>query len=495
MSEHVKDLTERIQSLQQQGGSARERILALLDEGSFVEMGAFAHQRSTDFLSEPLDTPADGVICGHGYINGRLAYLYSQNNAVLGGSIGEIHAKKIKAVYKDALKMGAPVIGIIDSKGIRLNENVDALNAFGTIFSSMSKASGVVPQVSIILGPCIGGMSFIPALSDFVFMTEKDALLFLSSPNSIPGSEGRTTTFDGLGGGMAHSKNSGLVHFVGADETAVFGAVKQLMDYLPSNNMEESIVMPSESALSRKCPELDAMCDSDAIDAKKLIEATADQGQYFELYQAFAPAVTVGFARFNGFTAGIVANNGDEGLLCNHCMSKAISFINFCDSFNIPLLTFTNVKGFRPSVAEEHNGIIMRGAELMHAFCSASVPKINIIVGSAFGSAYIIMNSKHIGADAVFAWPNAKISVMDANAAVSIMLSEDIKSADDSLAFRDEKIKEYDKMQSSPYVAASRGYVDAVIVPSETRDIISDAIETLSSKRVMSPSRKHSSFK
>lgn len=495
MSLYVDELNEKLQANFQKKSGALQRILSLCDKDTFSEFGGFSKQRNSDFLEGTPNSDGDGVVCGSCYIGGRLVFVYSQNNAVLGGSIGQVHGEKIVKTIEMAMQMGAPVLGIIDSKGVRLSENFDALNAYGSIFNAMSRASGVVPIISIVAGPCIGGMSFVSALSDFVFMTEKDAVLFCQSPSQIAGSESRTVSFEGLGGAVSHSKNSGLVHYAGKDFADIELNVKKLIDFLPSNNMEDSVVLLTNDPVERVCAELDDMCNANNIDTTEIIKSISDSGNFFELLKDFEDSICVGFARFNGFTTGIVANKGEKPLLNNKSMSKAVSFVNFCDSFNIPIVTLTNVAGFVPSVSEEHNGIIMRAAELMHSFCAATVPKINVLVGNAYGSAYVIMNSKHIGADMCYSWPNAKISVMDADAAVNIMLSEEIKNAKNSLKKRDELIEKYNKMQASPYVAASRGYVDSVILPSQTRKVIADALEMLATKRVLAPSRKHQSFR
>lgn len=470
--------------------TARERISALVDENTFVEFGAFMKQRSTDFNLQAKETPADGVITGYGTVDGRLVFLYSQDSSVLGGSVGEIHARKICSVYKQALKMGAPVIGFLDSTGMRLQEGIDAFDAYGKIYQEMSEASGVIPQICVILGACMGSAALIPALSDFVFMTEKNTRLFLQSPTTLPGEQGKNA--DIFGTAQESAENGGLVHFVGQTEQECITSVKMLLDYLPSNNMEDAPFFVTSDDINREENILNEIVPEgeEAIDISAIAQAVADRGQIFEIQKEYGKGIMTGFARFNGYTTAVLGVTA--GLLCSQCVKKAVRFIQFCDAFNIPVVTLTDVNGFQSEVNQ--GGLIFALAQLVHTLSCATVPKINVILRKGIGNAYLIFNSKHIGADVVLAWPQAEISVMDADAAVTVMYADELKAAENAASLKAEKIEEYCQTQSGPFPAASRGYVDDLIEPSETRKRIAAALEMLASKRESKPTKKHASL-
>lgn len=465
---------------------ASQRIASLLDENSFVEIGAKVTARATDFNLNTVDTPSDGVVTGYGVIDGNLVYVYSQDASVLGGSIGEMHAKKIVNLYDMALKMGAPVIGLIDSTGLRLEEASDALNAFGEIYASSALASGVVPQITAVFGSCGGGLSLVPALSDFVYM-EKDAKMFVNSPDGIPGNSAAKCDNSAA---AFQAAEAGTVDLV-ADEATIYASIRELVAMLPSNN-ESTAFAECEDDLNRACADI-ANCVGDTSIAISMI---ADDGVFVETRPEFAKDMVTGLIKINGDTVGVVANRTevfdeegnsvakyDLGLSAKGC-EKAAAFVNFCDAFEIPVLTLTNVSGFKACMCCEKRAA-KEAAKLTAAFANATVPKVNVIIGKAFGTAGVIMNSKAIGADMTFAWDSAQIGMMDAKLAAQIIAAGKGSDAIDACA------KEYDALQNSVESAARRGYVDTIIAAVDTRKYVAGALDMLYTKAVDTPAKKH----
>lgn len=468
--------------------SAGKRIAALLDENSFVEIGGLVTARNTDFNLQNGDAPGDGVITGYGVIDGNLVYVYSQDASVLGGSMGEMHGKKITRLYDMALKMGAPVIGLLDCAGLRLQEATDALNAFGEIYAKQATASGVIPQISAIFGMCGGGLALVPALSDFTFMEGKDARLFVNSPNALSGNE--VSKCDSAAADF-QSSETGLVDGVGSEEE-ILGSIRELVTLLPANNEDDMSYGECTDDLNRVCADIANAAGDTAIALAQI----SDDQRFFEVKKDYARCMVTGFIRLNGVTVGAVANRTEvydsegkltdsfEPVLGPEGCEKAAEFVSFCDAFEIPVLTLTNAKGFYAAVESEKR-IAKAAGRLTYAFANATVPKVNVIVGEAFGSAYVAMNSKALGADMVYAWDNAKVGMMDASLAAKIMYAD----ADaDTLK---EKAAEYDKLQASVVSAARRGYVDAVIEPQDTRKYVIGAFEMLFTKREERPGKKH----
>lgn len=507
--EKLSDLQQRRAHVEQGGGDAkakkqhdagkllaRERLAKLLDEGSFVEIDAFVKHRGTDFDMPTTDAPGEGVVTGYGTIDGRLVYVYAQDFTVIGGSLGEMHAKKICKVMDMAIKTGAPIIGINDSGGARIQEGIDALSGFGEIFYRNTISSGVIPQISIIMGPCAGGAVYSPALCDFVFMVEKTSKMFITGPQVIKAVTGEDVTAEELGGAQAHASKSGVAHFVSSDEEACFAEVRKLVGFLPSNNLTDSEYLAPTDEINRLSEVLTSIVPDDnnkSYDVKQVIAEIVDNGEFLEVQKEFAQNIVIGFARMNGSTVGIVANQPKvkAGSLDVDSSDKAARFVRFCDSFNIPIITFTDVPGYLPGADQEFNGIIRHGAKLLYAYSEATVPKINVIMRKAYGGAYIAMSSKHLGADMVFAWPTAEIAVMGPDGAANIIFKNDIANADDPVATRQQMIEEYKDKFANPYIAASRGYVDDVIEPDSTRPRLISALEVLASKRDTRPAKKH----
>ena len=468
--------------------AASRRITSLLDAGSFVEIGGGVTARATDFNMQETKTPGDGVITGYGLIDGNLVYVYSQDASVLGGSMGEMHAKKIVSVYDMAMKMGAPVIGLVDCAGIRLQEATDALDAFGQLYLKQTLASGVVPQITAIFGSCGGGLAALAALTDFTFMEEKNAKLFVNSPNAIPGNTAQKCD---TASPKFQSESAGLVDKVGTEEE-ILSDIRSLVCMLPCNNEEDASYDECTDDLNRLCADIENAAEDTAIALAQI----SDNGVVFEVKKDYAKDMVTAFIRLNGMTVGAVANrskvyNEDaevvaefDGSLSTAGARKASQFVKFCDAFNIPVLTLTNVTGFDASKCAERN-LARETAKLIYAFADATVPKVNVIIGKAYGSAYVAMNSKSIGADMVYAWPNAEIGMMDANLAAKIMYPDADRAA------QTEKAADYRTLQSSPASAAGRGYVDAVISPAETRKYIIGAFEMLFTKREDRPAKKH----
>ncbi|NLY43833.1 MAG: methylmalonyl-CoA carboxyltransferase [Clostridiaceae bacterium] len=503
------DLQHRRSIIEQGGGSerikkqhdsgkltARERIHLLMDEGSFIEVDAFVKHRATEFDMPNTEAPGEGVVTGYGTVDGRLVFVYAQDFTVLGGSLGEMHAKKICKVMDMAMKMGAPIIGINDSGGARIQEGIDALSGFGEIFYRNTLASGVIPQISIIMGPCAGGAVYSPAITDFIFMVDKTSQMFITGPQVIKAVTGEDVTFEELGGAMTHNSKSGVAHFISANDQECIQKVKELLSYLPSNNLEDAPAYDTNDDLNRLSEKLSSIVPDDsnkAYDMKEVIAEVVDNGEFFEVQPHFAMNIIVGFARMNGRTVGIIANQPKylAGALDVDSSDKAARFIRFCDCFNIPLITFTDVPGYLPGVSQEHAGIIRHGAKLLYAYSEATVPKVNVIIRKAYGGAYIAMSSKHLGADAVFAWPTAEIAVMGPEGAANIIFRKEIANSADPIKTRTEKIQEYRDKFSNPYIAAARGYVDDVIEPDSTRPRIIAALEMLAGKRENRPAKKH----
>ena len=468
--------------------SASSRIAALLDENSFVEVGAYIAARNTDFNMTEQETPADGVVTGYGTIGGCLVYVYSQDAAVLGGSMGEMHAKKICNIYSMAMKMGAPVIGLVDCAGLRLQEATDALEAFGSLYHKQAMASGVVPQITAIFGMCGGGLAVVPGLTDFTFMEAKNGKLFTNTPNAIPGND--ISKCD-TSSAKFQSETTGLVDGIGSDEE-ILADIRSLVCMLPSNNEEDSSYEECNDDLNRVCADL-ANAKEDTAIALTMI---SDDSIFCEVKKAYAKDMVTGFIRLNGMTVGAVANRSKvydeegntaeefDGTLSAMGCKKAAAFVKFCDAFGIPVLTLTNVKGLKATACSEKN-LAREMAALTYAFADATVPKVNVITGKAFGSAYVTMNSKAIGADMVYAWPEAEIGMMAADMAAKIMYTD--ADADTLKA----KTEEYKALQSSPLSAAGRGYVDTIIEPADTRKYVIGAFEMLFTKREESPMKKH----
>lgn len=505
----LTDLQYRRQTIEQGGGeakikkqhdagklTARERIAALLDEGSFVEVDAFVTHRCNEFDMPNTKAPGEGVVTGYGTVEGRLVYVYAQDFTVIGGSLGEMHAKKICKVMDMAMKMGAPIIGMNDSGGARIQEGVDALAGFGEIFKRNTLASGVIPQISVIMGPCAGGAVYSPAITDFIFMVEKTSQMFITGPAVIKSVTGEDVTSEELGGASSHSEKSGVAHFTAADDRECIEKIRKLLSFLPSNNLEDAPYNTPTDPINRLSEKLTTLVPDEpnkAYNVKSVITEIVDNGDFFEILENFAKNIVIGFARMNGQTVGIVANqpNVKAGSLDVDSSDKAARFIRFCDSFNIPIVTLTDVPGYLPGVTQEHEGIIRHGAKLLYAYSEATVPLVNVILRKAYGGAYIAMSSKHLGADAVFAWPTAEIAVMGPDGAANIIFKKDIAASDDPITTRQQKIEEYRNTFASPYEAAKRGYVDDVIEPDSTRPRIIAALEMLASKRETRPSKKH----
>jgi len=488
---------EKISKQHSQGKlTARERLEKLFDDGTFVEIDAFVETRSIEFDMQKKKVAGDGVVTGYGNVDGRLVFATAQDFTVIGGSLGEMHAKKITKVMDMAVKMGAPFISINDSGGARIEEGIDALSGFGDIFFRNTLASGVIPQISVIMGPCAGGAVYSPAITDFVFMVENTSQMFITGPQVIKAVTGEDVTFEQLGGAETHNSISGVAHFKCANEDECIENIKKLISYLPDNNLSDPPVYQNNDDMNRVAVELDEIIPDGSnkpYDMLDIITRIVDNGDFFEIQKHYAKNIIIGFARLNGSTVGIIANqpNVMAGSLDVNSSDKAARFVRFCDCFNIPIVTFTDVPGYLPGVGQEHSGIIRHGAKLLYAFSEATVPKVNIIVRKAYGGAYIAMNSKHLGADMVFAWPTAEIAVMGPDGAANIIFRKEIASADDPIAARNEKIEEYREKFSNPYVAAARGYVDDVIEPATTRPRLINALDMLASKRETRPTKKH----
>ena len=476
--------------------TARERLNLLFDESTFREIDMFVSHRCVNFGMENVDIPSDGVITGHGLINGRPVFAYSQDFTARAGSLGEMHSKKICKVMDLALKAGVPFVGINDSGGARIQEGVDALSGYGQIFFRNSAASGVIPQISAIMGPTAGGAVYSPAMTDWVFMVKGSSYMFITGPEVIQAVTGEEITFEELGGAKTHNEKSGVAQFACESDEDAIDRIKKLLAYLPSNNMEDPPVIDTGDDPKRIDPALNSIIPdspSKSYDMKEIISSIVDNGEIFEPHQYYARNMVVCFARLNGKTIGIIANQPKvlAGCLDIDASDKATRFIRFCDSFNIPLLTIADVPGYLPGSQQEWGGIIRHGAKLLWCYSEATVPKLLLVTRKDYGGSYLAMCSKDLGADMAFAWPSAEIAVMGAAGAANIIHRKEINSAEDPAAKRAEKIIEYDALFSNPYQAAIRGYIDAVIEPSETRPRLIDALEVMCSKRETRPPKKH----
>jgi propionyl-CoA carboxylase beta chain len=475
--------------------TARERIELLLDPGSFVELDEFARHRSTNFGLEKNRPYGDGVVTGYGTIDGRQVCVFAQDFTVFGGSLGEVFGEKIVKVMDLAMKLGCPVIGINDSGGARIQEGVVSLGLYGEIFFRNVRASGVIPQISLIMGPCAGGAVYSPAVTDFTVMVDQTSHMFITGPDVIKTVTGEDVGMEELGGARTHNTRSGNAHYLAADEEDAIEYVKALLSYLPSNNMEEPPSYEVSVDLEPD-PELDTLIPDSAnqpYDMHLVIEHVLDDGEFLEVQPLYAQNIVVGFGRVEGRPVGVVANQPMHfaGTLDIAASEKAARFVRTCDAFNIPILTFVDVPGFLPGTGQEWDGIIRRGAKLIYAYAEATVPKVTVITRKAYGGAYDVMGSKHLGADLNFAWPTAQIAVMGAQGAVNILYREELAAAEDPDALRAQFIQEYEDTLLNPYIAAERGYIDAVIVPSETRAHIVRALRLLRTKRETLPPKKH----
>jgi acetyl-CoA carboxylase carboxyltransferase component len=488
---------ERIDDQHKKGKlTARERIELLVDPHSFEEFDAFVTHRSSDFGLAEKKILGDGVVTGCGKINGRLAYIFSQDFTVFGGSLSEAHAEKICKIIKMAMKVGAPVIGLNDSGGARIQEGVVSLGGYADIFLLNTLASGVVPQISAILGPCAGGAVYSPAITDFVLMTKLTSYMFVTGPNVVKTVTHEQVTSEELGGAMVHASKSGVAHFACDNEADVIDKLKRLLGYMPQNNCEDPPWVATNDPLDREAEALNEIIPDNPnhpYDIKEVIKLVVDEGTFFEVHEEFAQNIVVGFARLGGRSIGIIANQPAvmAGVLDINSSAKGARFIRFCDCFNIPLVTFEDVPGFMPGVDQEHGGIIKNGAKLLFAYCEATVPKITVITRKAYGGAYDVMNSKHVRGDMNYAWPSAEIAVMGPKGAVEIIFKKDIAEAADPEAEAQKKTDEFREMFANPFVAAARGYVDDVIEPKTTRPRLIRAFEMLNSKKDSNPPKKH----
>ncbi len=472
--------------------TARERIAKLFDDNSFVEIDAFVEARGIDFGMQERKAYGDGVVTGYGTIDGRPVYASAQDFTFIVGALGEMHAKKIMKVMDMAIKAGVPYISLIDSNGARLQEGIDALAGYGDIICKSVQASGVIPQITAVMGSCPGASSYLPPLADFVFMTEKTASLNIVGSQIVSATSGKDISSEELGGAMVHAKKSGIANFVCESDEACLREIRKLISYLPDNNLSDSPEYVCEDDLNRLIDDLNDDLAAN-YDMKNIIASVFDEGSIFEVSSNYAENIITSFARMGGTTVGVVANQPavDEGKLNSSAYVKAARFVRICDAFNIPIVTFTDSNGIVISAEEEQSGISSKAAKLMYAFAEATVPKINIIIGKAIGGVYVAMNSKQLGADIVFAWPSAEISVMDAQAAANILYRKEIAQADNPIAEREIKRDEYRNRYASPYIAAAKGYVDDIVEPGSTRVRLASALMMLSSKRESNLARKH----
>jgi len=515
MKDKLNELYEKKEYITKMGGekavekqhargklTARERIERLLDPGSFMEIGMFVKHRGTEFGMAEKDLPADGVVTGYGTIDGRLVFVYAQDFTVMGGSLGEMHAAKIKRVMELAMEAGAPVIGLNDSGGARIQEGVDALKGYGEIFKMNTLLSGVVPQITAIMGPCAGGAVYSPAIGDFILMVDNPAsFMFITGPQVVKAVTGVEVTPVQLGGAMVHAQKAGQAHLVGKSDEEVLDLIRLLVSYLPSNNLERPPRVETNDPPFRKSDVLHEVVPDDPnrpYDVREVIYEIVDRDEsgnpdFLEILPYFAPNAVVGFGRMNGTTVGIVANNPKyfAGVLDIDSSDKIARFVRTCDAFNIPVVTLVDVPGYLPGTQQEYGGIIRHGAKILYAYSEATVPLVTVILRKAYGGAYLAMGSKHLGADFVFAWPTAEIAVMGPEGAANIIFRKEIAGAENPEEVRQQKIEEYREKFANPYVAAARGYIDDVIDPAETRGKVIMALEALASKRVKLPPKKH----
>ena len=491
---------KRIDKQHSQGKyTARERILMFLDEGSFEEFDMFVTHRCTNFGLEKEKYLSDGVVTGYGTVEGRLVYVFSQDFTVFGGSLSETFAQKICKVMDQAMKVGAPVVGFNDSGGARIQEGVNSLAGYAEIFQRNILASGVVPQISAIFGPCAGGAVYSPALTDFIMMRKNTSYMFVTGPKVVKTVTNEDVTVEDLGGASIHSSKSGVAHFAVDTEEEGIALLRELMSYLPSNNMEEPPFVPSNDPINRLEDSLNAIIPDNPnkpYDVKEVINGIVDDGKFLEIQPNYAPNIIIGFARFNGIAVGIVANQPKylAGVLDINASRKGARFVRFCDAFNIPIVTLVDVPGFLPGTAQEYGGIILHGAKLLYAYGECTVPKVTVILRKNYGGAYCVMSSKHLRGDINYAWPTAEIAVMGGKGAVEILMGKDIKAIEDpqkQAEFIAEKENEYRDAFANPYVAAKYGYIDDVIEPRNTRFRIIRALESLRNKRLENPAKKH----
>jgi acetyl-CoA carboxylase carboxyltransferase component len=507
--EKIEDLKRRLEKVSELGSAeqidkqhqrgkltARERIRSYFDPGSFQEIDAFVEHRSVNFGMDRQVIPADGVVTGHGLVQGRTVFSFFQDFTSRGGSLGEMHARKISKIQDLALKAGCPLVGFNDSGGARIQEGIDALCGYGDIFFRNARCSGVIPQISAIMGPCAGGAVYSPAMTDWVFMVRDTSYMYITGPDVIRAVTGEQTSHEDLGGAVAHNLRSGNAHFACQNEEDAFARIRQLLSYLPPNNMEDPPLVEPADRPDRVCDRLDTIIPptaKQAYDIKAVIRTIADEGTFLEAHELFAENVVVGFIRLNGRPVGVIANQPQvlAGCLDINASDKASRFVRFCDAFNVPLLTLADVPGYLPGTDQEWGGIIRHGAKLLWSYSEATVPKLTVILRKAYGGAYIAMCSRHLGADMVLAWPTAEIAVMGAEGAVNVIYRRDIAAAADKESKKREKIEEYEQLLYNPYIAAKRGYIDAVIQPSQTRIRLIAALEALSGKSETVPPKKH----
>ncbi|HOO33749.1 MAG TPA: carboxyl transferase domain-containing protein [Thermotogota bacterium] len=510
MQELIKSFEEKSKKIEAGGGekriakqhssgklTARERIALLLDDGSFIEFDKFVKHRCDNFGMEKKEMPADAVVTGVGTINGKKVAVFSQDFTVMGGSLGEMHAKKIMKMQDLAMKTGIPIIGINDSGGARIQEAVDALFGYGGIFYRNTRASGVIPQISIIMGPCAGGAVYSPAITDFVIMVDKNAKMFITGPQVIKAVTGEEVSQESLGGATVHNTKSGNAHFMAPSDEEALKLCRELVDYLPSNNMEQPELLEESMTLnvsnSRDVAEIIPSDMKRGYDVRDVIKSVVDHEHFFEVQSLYSPNIVIGFARVMGNTVGIVANQPKvwAGSLDINASDKGARFIRFLDAFNIPILTFVDTPGFLPGTNQEFNGIIRHGAKLLYAYSEATAPIITVILRKSYGGAYIAMGSQHLGADFVYALPSSEIAVMGPEGAANVIFRKDIEDSQNPEATRKEKIEEYKDRFANPYQAASRGYIDSVINPADMRKIIYQSIEITRTKAENSPEKKH----
>ncbi|HOJ08780.1 MAG: acyl-CoA carboxylase subunit beta [Ignavibacteriales bacterium] len=494
---------KRIASQHKKGKlTARERLELLLDEGSFEEFDMFVCHRSIDFGLDKESYLSDGVVTGYGTIDGRLVYVFSQDFTVFGGSLSEMYAQKICKVMDKALKVGAPVIGINDSGGARIQEGVKSLGGYADIFQRNILASGVVPQISAIFGPCAGGAVYSPALTDFIIMSNKTSYMFVTGPKVVKTVTGETVTEEELGGAMIHGAKSGVTHFVADTEEEGIQLIRKLLSYLPQNNLEDPPILPSDDPIDRLEDALNTLIPEQTnkpYDVKDVIHAVVDQHEFLEIQRHYAPNIVIGFARFNGMPVGIVANQPNylAGVLDINSSRKAARFVRFCDAFNIPIVTFVDVPGFLPGTTQEYGGIIIHGAKLLFAFGEATVPKVTVILRKAYGGAYDVMSSKHLRGDINYAWPGAEIAVMGPKGAIEVLHQKELQlitDPEERIKFVKDREEDYRKKFATPYVAAKYGYIDDVIEPRNTRFRVIRALQSLATKKDTNPPKKHSNL-
>jgi propionyl-CoA carboxylase beta chain len=488
---------ERLSKQHQQGKlTARERMTRLFDPGTFEEVDKLVTHRCQDFGMEQTIIPGDGVVSGHGRINGRVVYAFAQDFTVFGGSLSETNAAKICKIMDMAMRNGAPIVGLNDSGGARIQEGVVSLGGYADIFLRNTLASGVVPQISAIMGPCAGGAVYSPAITDFIVMVKQTSYMFVTGPDVIKTVTHEDVTKENLGGAMTHNEKSGVAHFAVEDDAECIALIRELLSFLPDNNLDDAPRQPTSDPLDREDHSLDSLVPASPnqpYDMLDLIHTVADEGDFLEVHQHYARNLIVGFARLGGRPVGIVANQPAHlaGTLDINASVKGARFVRFCDAFNIPLITFEDVPGFLPGTVQEYGGIIRHGAKLLYAFAEATVPKITVITRKAYGGAYCVMASKHIRTDFNYAWPSAEIAVMGAEGAVNILYKREIEKARDPAAVRAQKVAEFRQRFASPYVAAERGFVDEVILPRTTRAKLVQALATLEHKRDKNPPKKH----